>query len=153
MSKQPYKRIKTPTSWKLRQTIVNSILSGSYISSSSVKFTTTWNYSFWRRRREVDDEILSSRLRTDFHVTSGRRRPCRRRGCLSSLLWSKPRRQRHRGTSRNIAIMRKTTAMYVRYKNWYILWPLCANSDVKWVRSAYVWERKPSFSNFLIFLW
>ena len=31
-----------------------------------------------------DDEILSSRLRTDFHVTSGRRPPCRRRGCLSS---------------------------------------------------------------------
>ena len=39
-----------------------------------------WNYSFWRRRREVDDEILTSRLRTAFHVTSGRRPPSRRRG-------------------------------------------------------------------------
>ena len=34
----------------------------------------------------MDDEILRSRLRTDFHVTSGRRPPCRRRGCLSSLI-------------------------------------------------------------------
>ena len=86
ISKQPQKRIKSPTSWKLWRTIVNSFLSGSYNSSSSGKFTTMWNYSFWRRRREVDDEILRSRLRTDFHVTSGRRLPCRRRGCLSSLI-------------------------------------------------------------------
>ena len=40
------KRKKTPTKWKLCQTIVNSFLSGSYNSSSSEKFTTTWNYSF-----------------------------------------------------------------------------------------------------------
>ena len=37
------------------------------------------------RRREGDDEILRSRLRTDSHATSGRRPTCRRRGCLSSL--------------------------------------------------------------------
>ena len=86
ISKQPQKRIKSPTSWKLWQTIVNSFLSSSYNSSSSGKFTTTWNYSFWRRRREVDEEILRSRLRTYFHVTSSRRPPCRRRGCLISVI-------------------------------------------------------------------
>ena len=86
ISKQLQKRIKSPTSWKLWQTIVNSFLSGSYNSSSSGKFTTTWNYSFWRRRREVDEEILRSRLRTYFHVTSSRRPPCRRRGCLISVI-------------------------------------------------------------------
>ena len=47
---------------------------------------TTWNYSFWCCRREVDDEILRPHLRTAFHFTSGRRPPCRRRGCLSSLV-------------------------------------------------------------------
>ena len=43
---QPQKRIKTRISWKLCQTIVNSFLLRSYNSSSSAKFTTTWNYSF-----------------------------------------------------------------------------------------------------------
>ena len=52
-----------------------------FVPSSSAKFTTTWNYSFRRRRRrENNDEILTrSRLRTDFHVTSSRRPPCRGR--------------------------------------------------------------------------
>ena len=32
-----------------------------------------------------EDEILRSRLRSAFHVTSGRRPPCRRRGCLRTF--------------------------------------------------------------------
>ena len=48
----------------------------------------TWNRSFSSRRRQDNDEILGSRLRSDFYVTSGRRPPVRRRarGCWSSLL-------------------------------------------------------------------
>ena len=48
--------------------------------------------SRWREigpsQRQDDDEILGSRLRSDVHVTSGRRPPVRRRarGCWSSLL-------------------------------------------------------------------
>ena len=37
---------------------------------------------------EVDDEILRSRLRTDFHVTSGRRSPCRRATSFPGSLFS-----------------------------------------------------------------
>ena len=67
--------METPTGYRLSKNDDKHAPYNEKICVEVRKFRTTSNRSFSSRRRPDDDGILGSRLRSDVHVTSGRRPP------------------------------------------------------------------------------